>query len=123
MRERLLPLLLVGALLFCHGVFGVLHLICYPLECADDVWHATEHQPAARMAGDTHEHPASHATNTEYFAVLAFGLLVLLSRFLSKGAWLRIGLGMHWAAVLRLAPAVHCSARSPTSPVLQVFRF
>jgi hypothetical protein len=25
-----LSLLLIGTLLFCHGVFGALHLLCYP---------------------------------------------------------------------------------------------
>jgi hypothetical protein len=35
--DRQLSLLLVGTLLLCHGVFGALHLVCYPPECVGDM--------------------------------------------------------------------------------------
>jgi hypothetical protein len=123
-RERFLPLLLVGALLLCHGVFGALHLVCDPLElCAGGAEHTEEHQPAAEAAGGTHEHPTGHATGTAYFAVVIIvGLLGLLLRLLSKGDRLRTGLGRRWPPMLRRASVVFRPPRAPTSPVLQVFR-
>ena len=121
-RERLLPLLLVGALLLCHGVFGALHLACAPPECADGAEHAAEHHPAAGAAGDTHEHPAGHATSTEYFAVVVVGLLGLLLRLLPEVAPLRIGFGMRWPAILRRVPAVLRPPPTLTLYILQVFR-
>ena len=76
----------MGALLLCHGAFGALHLACYLPECAGGAKeHAAEHQPAAGAAGNAHEHPAGYATSPEYFAVVAFGLLGLLLRWLPKG--------------------------------------
>jgi len=120
-RERLLPLLLVGALLLCHGIFGALHLVCDVPECAGGAEHAAEHQPAAGTAGDTHEHPAGHATSTEYFALVA-GLLGLLLRLLLKGTPLRIRLDMRWPAVLRRVLAVFRPPPTPTPLILQAFR-
>ncbi|MDQ3660356.1 MAG: hypothetical protein M3454_04710 [Actinomycetota bacterium] len=120
-REKITLLLLAGALLLCHGVFGSLHLLCASPGCSDGVRHAAEHHSAVGTAGDTHEHPTGHATSTEYFAVVA-GLLGLLVSLLSKGRWLEIWLGLRRAAVLRWAVAVFRPPRAPTSPVLQVFR-
>lgn len=120
-REKITPLLLAGALLLCHGVFGALHLLCSSPGCSDGVRHAAEHHSAVGTAGDTHEQSADHATNTEYFAVVA-GLLGLLVSLLSKGMWLEIWLGLRRAAVLLWAAAVFRPPREPTSPVLQVFR-
>jgi hypothetical protein len=122
-RERLLPLLLVGALLLCHGVFGSLHLVCYPPQCAGDAEHAEEHQAAAGAVGDAHEHPADHGTSTGYFAVLFVGLLGLLFGLLPKGTPLRIRLDARWPVVLRRLPAVYRPPPTPTPLTLQVFRF
>jgi len=119
--RRPLSLLLIGTLLFCHGVFGALHLICYAPQCAGDAEHPAEHHAAAG-AGDAHEHPAGHATSTEYFAVLAVGFLGLLLGLLPKSAPLRIGLDARWPAVLRRAPAVLRPPPTPTPLTLQVFR-
>jgi hypothetical protein len=55
---RQLSVLIIGTLLFCHGIFGALHLICYPPQCDD-----AEHQAAAGAVGDAHEHPADHETS------------------------------------------------------------
>jgi hypothetical protein len=75
---RQLSVLIIGTLLFCHGIFGVLHLICYPPQCTGEADHAAGHQAAAGAVGDAHQHPAdhgtSHGTSTGYFAVLAVGL-------------------------------------------------
>ena len=103
--SRQLSLLLVFTLLLCHGVFGALHLVCYPPQCAGDAEHAADHQLAAGAMSGAHEHPAGHCgTSIGYFAVLVFGILGLLLGVLLKGAPLRIGLGTHWPAVLRLVP-------------------
>ena len=118
---RHLSLLLIVTLLFCHGVFGALHLLCYPPQCAGDAKHPAEHH-ASGGAGDAHEHPAGHATSTEYFAVLAVGFLGLLLGLLPKSAPLRIGLDARWPVVLRRVPAVLRPPPTPTPLALQVFR-
>jgi hypothetical protein len=120
---RQLSVLLVGTLLLCHGVFGALHLVCYPPECAGDAEHTAEHQAAAGAVEDSHEHPADHGTSTEYFAVvLIYEFLGLLLRLLSKGTWLRIKLDARWPVVLRRVPAVFRPPPTPTPLSLQVFR-
>jgi hypothetical protein len=116
-----LSVLLASALLFCHGAFGAPHLVCHPPECADGVGHAAEHHPAAEAAAGAHEHPAGHGAGSEYFAVVA-SLLSLLLSLLSNGAPLRDRLGMRRPAVLRRASAVVRPPLAPTLPVLQVFR-
>jgi hypothetical protein len=118
-----LSVLLAGAVLLCHGVFGALHLVCDPLEwCIGGVQHSAEHQTSTG-AGDVHEHPPSHDVSTAYFAVVALGLLVLILRLLPKcAAGLRIRLGTRWPEVLRRAPAVLRPPPTPALPVLQVFR-
>src|SRR5829696_5622430 len=112
-----LALLLIVTLLFCHGVLGSLHLLCFPPHCAG---HA-EHRAAAG-ASDTHEHPAGHATSTGYFAVLAVGFLGLLLGLLPKVAPLRLRLDARRPATLRLVPAVVRPPPTPTPLALQVFR-
>jgi hypothetical protein len=120
---RQLSVLLVGTLLLCHGAFGALHLVCYPPQCAGDAEHSAEHQAAAGAVGNAHEHPADHGTSTEYFAVLAVGLLGLLLRLLPKGTPLRISVAARWPAVLRRVPAVlFRPPPTPTPLILQVFR-
>ena len=116
-----LAVLLAGTLLLCHGVFGALHLVCESPACAGAAEHSTGHESAAGGAADAHEHPAGHGLGTEYFAVVA-GLLGLLLGLLRKGVASRVRIGMGWPPVLRRAPLVLRPARAPTSPTLQVFR-
>ena len=118
---RSLSLLLIGTLLLCHGVFGALHLVCASPECADDAGHPAEHHAAAGASG-THEHPAGHATSTEYFAVLTVGFLGLLLGLLPKSRPLGIGLDARWPVVLRRVPAVLRPPPAPTPLTLRVFR-
>ncbi len=118
---RQLSVLLAGTLLFCHGAFGALHSVCDPPVCAGAAEHAAEHHPAAGAAPGAHEHPAGHATGTEYFAVVA-SLLSLLLSLLPKGAPLRVRLGVRCPPALRRAPAVVRPPLFPTSSTLQVFR-
>ena len=118
-----LSVLLAGAVLLCHGVFGALHLVCDPLEwCIGGAQHSAEHQTSTG-AGDAHEHPTGHDVSTAYFAVVALGLLVLILRLLPKcAAGLRIWLGTRWTSVLRRVPAVLRPPPTPALPVLQAFR-
>ena len=121
---RQLSVLLVGTLLFCHGVFGALHLVCYPPRCADDAEHTAEHQAGAM--GGAHEHPAdhgtTHGTSAGYFAVLVSGLLGLLLGLIPKGTPVRITLAARWPVVLRRVSAVFRPPPTPTPLTLQVFR-
>ena len=117
-----LSVLLASVLLFCHGAFGSLHLVCDPPECADGVGHAAEHHPAVGAAAGAHEHPAGHGTGTEYFAVVA-SLLGLLLSLLPKGAPSRVRLSMRRPPALRRASAVVRPPLAPTLPILQMFRF
>jgi hypothetical protein len=118
-----LSVLLAGAVLLCHGIFGALHLVCDPLEwCAGGAQHSAKHQTAAGT-GDAHEHPTGHDVSTVYFAVVAFGLLGLILRLLPEcAAGLRIWLGARWPAVLRRVPAVLRPSPTPALPVVQAFR-
>lgn len=116
-----LSVLLAGALLLCHGIFGTLHLVCHLPQCADHGEHAAEHQAAAGGPGDAHRHPAVHGSSTAYFAVLA-GLLGLFLGLLSKRTPLRVRLGMPWAAALRQASYTFHPPPTSTPPQLQVFR-
>jgi hypothetical protein len=119
---RHLSVLLIGTLLMCHGVFGALHLVCFPPQCASAAEHTAEHQTAAGTMGDTHEHPADHGTNAGYFAVLFFSFLGLLLGLLPRDTPLRIGLDARRAAVLHRVPAVLRPPPTPTPLTLQVFR-
>jgi hypothetical protein len=117
-----LPVLLAGALLLCHGVFGALHLVCDPTWCAGEQ-HSAEHRPAqAGVAANAHEHPAGHEASTGYFAVVA-GILGLLLGLFPKGVLPRVGVRARRHRLLRRATIISRLARPPTSPVLQVFRF
>ena len=118
---RQLSVLLASTLLFCHGAFGALHLVCDPPVCAGAAEHAAEHHPAAGAAVGAHEHPAGHGAGPEYFAVVASLLSLLLSLF-PKGAPPRVKLGVRRPPVLGWAPAVVRPPLAPTSPTLQVFR-
>src|ERR687893_1592751 len=118
-----LSVLLAGAVLLCHGVFGSLHLVCDPLEwCIGGAQHSAEHQSRSG-AGDAHEHPTGHDVSTAYFAVVALGLLGLILKLLPKcAAGLRIWLGTRWTSVLRRVPAVLRPPPTPALAVFQVFR-
>ena len=119
-RGRVLALLLVGALLLCHGVFGVFHLCTVS---SAPVHQDHEHLPLADGAMGTHEHPSCHLAGAEYFAVLFMAFLGLVLGMLLKGprSWGRITVFRHFE---RCLPPFFCHRpRGPTIiPVLQVFR-
>jgi len=121
--ERLSALLLIWALLLCHGVFGSLHLVPDPaLQPSLPGEHATTHLPShAHGVAAPGEHPPSH--HAEYFAVLLgtfLGGLALWS-LLENDRWsdgtssARRFAGSPPATVFNLP-------RGPTLTLLQVFR-
>jgi len=121
-RGRLLALLLVGTLLLCHGVFGVLHL------CSDSstsVHQDHEHLPLVDGAVGAHEHPSCHLMGAEYFAVLLATFLGLILSLLLKGSRLW---GRTIAAPRPSSPCfplvvLHPPRGGPLKlPILQVFR-
>ena len=118
-KGRQLALLLVGAILLCHGVFGILHL------CSTSTapMHQTHEHPSftdGTAAG--HDHPLCH-TGTEYFAVLFTAFLGLVLGLLLKGARLRDWVASFRPSKFYLPPLVSHPPRGPTNlPVLQVFR-
>ena len=106
-----------------------MHLVCNSPECVDGAvdpsGHPSGHHSAAGTMSHAHEHPAGHpaghATSTDYFAVVA-GLLGLLVGLLSTGTWTKTRLGSRRAPISLREHPVFRPARAPTIRVLQVFR-
>jgi hypothetical protein len=116
--ENILPLILVGAMFLCHGVFGPLHLLCASPECVEGAAHPAGHHSVAETMG--HENPVGHATSADYFAVVA-GLLGLLVGLLRMGTSTKARPGSARAISPLREHRVFRPARAPTSSVLQVF--
>ena len=118
--KQLVALLLVGTLLLCHGVFGVLHL-CSTTPTAPT--HQThEHPSVTDETAAGHEHPACHLTGGEYFVVLFTAFLGLVLGLL-KGTRLWGRVASFRPSKPYLPPLVSHPPRGPTNlPVLQVFR-
>ena len=120
-RGRLLALLLVGTLLLCHGVFGVMHL-CSASHASTSHGHE-HHSPTDAGAGVQKEHAVCHLMDAaHYFAVFLAAILGLVLGLLLKGArlWGRVTAPLVFYRRLR-QPVFH-PPRGPTLPVLQVFR-
>ncbi len=119
-RAKVLALLLVGALLLCHGIYGVVHL-CSASSVSVPEGH--EHSSLAQSGMVTHEdHPSCHLEGTEYFAVLFAAFLGLVLGLLLEGARPYGKVATSFALDLRLCPYVPYSPRGPTLTILQVFR-
>jgi hypothetical protein len=118
-KGRQLALLLVGAILLCHGVFGILHLCSTPTAPT----HQThEHPSFADGTAAGHDHPVCHLTGAEYFAVLFTAFLGLVLGLLKCARlWGRVA--SFRPSRPYLPPLVSHLPRGPTNlPVLQVFR-
>lgn len=116
-RGRLLALLLVGAILVCHGVFGALHLCSSP----QTHLHQEHVHPAVEEGMGAHDEDSScHALGADYFAVLLTAFLVL--GLLLEGARSWISVVAPSTVGRRFTPVVLHPPRGPTLPVLQVFR-
>lgn len=127
-NDRILPRVLIWALLLCHGVFGALHVATDPTltDAAPAVLfageHTTAHHASSHHGGSGHgDHQLDHAA-TGYFAVLlstfaALALWSLLRRAPRRDetySVARRSVGAH--------PAGFALPRGPTLPSLQVFR-
>lgn len=77
---RLLAIVLVGALLLCHGAYGASHLVCDALHYG--------HYPQANTHEAAGEHPAKHQGGTgevQHLGHVAYAAIILV---LSLGAFL-----------------------------------
>lgn len=121
--DSFLSVLLIGALLLCHGAFGALHLIhpCDPAEVPGT------HHSVAQHSGDAGGHPGDGPTDglagcSGYFAVglTLFGatLLGLLLGRIRKTAEVRALRPCR----PRYSPVLIFFPRGPSPPILQVFR-
>jgi hypothetical protein len=119
LRGRFLAILLVGALLLCHGLFGVAHL-CPASKIPG--YHEHEHPASTDTGMAAHEHVTCHLVGTEYFAVIFATLLGLILGLLFKGARLWDGVSLSFVSGRRLRPSILHLPRGPTLPLLQVLR-
>jgi hypothetical protein len=116
-RRQLLALLLVGALLLCHGVFGASHL-CPTLQSSAEQSH--EHPVPTEMGMVAHDgHPTCHPMGAaEYFAVLLTAFLgLLLNR---ARLWSRVTAPLVFGRPFY--PPIFHPPQRPTTPLIQVFR-
>jgi hypothetical protein len=113
-RERLLPLLLVGALLLCHGAFGSLHQFRGPV---------LFDQPTVKHQSHQEEPADGHALGAHDYAAALFALLVgMVYVLLRREARIRGALralrrvgGIPTTETFRLP-------YGPSPPLLQVFQ-
>jgi hypothetical protein len=102
-RERLLPLLLVGALLLCHGAFGSLHQLNGPV---------LFEQPAEGHPLGAHDYAAALFT-------LLLGMVCMLLR---REARIRGALPALRRTGLLPTSEIFRLPHGPSPPLLQVFR-
>lgn len=121
--NRLLSLLLVAALLVCHGAFGVLHQ--FPVHDMQE----EEHSSAMERGADPEEHPSHHgggehlSGGSNYAAVIFVVLLGAALVLRLGGLRLRVAQVVRRQAGRKFPTAVApYLPRGPTAPVLQVFR-
>lgn len=119
----LLPVLLIAAVLLCHGVLGYAHQVsCHACESAMDS-AGVHHGSAAGAGEDAGDNQAGELGKVAYAAVVvvalgAVALLVLLG--ISRNRWSKTPVPR--ALGRRLLPVVPHRSRGPTLPSLQVFR-
>src|SRR5215218_8309110 len=85
-RAKFATLLLIGMLLLCHGVFGVVHLCTTTQSSPSHVAH--EHQSHTGEEGGAHQHHQCHLMHVaNYYAVLLTAFLgLVLGLLLLKNA-------------------------------------
>ena len=115
-RERLLPLVLVGALLLCHGAFGSLHQIS---NATLSEHLAVEHPSHQEEHGSADAHPMG---GLDYAAALFALLLGMIYGFLRREPRGRDALYAPRRIGLLPTTAVFHLPRGPDPPLFQVFR-
>ena len=114
-RERLLPLLLVGALLLCHGAFGPLHLFGDPM--LSDHSTAVEHTTHQEEDGTADDHLlGAH----DYAAALLALLLGMIYTLLRREARDTSPTPRHTGSLA--STRMFHLPRGPSPPLSQVFR-
>jgi ABC-type nitrate/sulfonate/bicarbonate transport system permease component len=114
-RERLLPLLLVGALLLCHGAFGALHQLEAPvLSGHSTVVEHTSHQEEHGTADD-------HPLGAHDYAAALFALLLGMVYALLRGVVWDVFPTSRRTGSPATTRTFHLP-RGPSPPFLQVFR-
>jgi hypothetical protein len=128
-NHRVLPRVLIWALLLCHGAFGALHVAADPAFAAaapaalSATEHATAHHTSEHHDGTGQEERQADHAASEYFAVLLgsfFGGLALWG--LLRNAPRRRGTSFAARRSWATRPEVFSLPRGPTLPRLQVFR-
>ena len=116
-RERLLPLLLTGALLLCHGAFGSLHQFKGPAHLEHSP--VVEHTSHPEKHGPADDHPlGAH----DYAAALLVLLLGMVYTFLRRETRIRNGFpATRRTGSLPTTKVFHLSL-GPSPPLFQVFR-
>ena len=126
--HRILPQVLIWALLLCHGAFGALHVVADPAvanpapAALSTGVPVTAHHASGHDDRAGHERRANHA-GAEYFAVLLgtfFGGLALWA--LRRNASRRLGMSSATWRSWGTLPAIFSLPRGPTLSLLQVFR-
>jgi hypothetical protein len=114
-RERLLPLLLVGALLLCHGAFGSLHQIEAPVHF--------DHSPVVGHTSHEQEHGAAddQPPGAHDYAAALFALLLGMVYALLLGVARDIFPASRRTGSLATTRTFHLP-RGPSPPLFQVFR-
>lgn len=127
--HRVLPQVLIWALLLCHGAFGALHEVAGPV-VADTApaalsagKHDTAHHVSGHHGGAGHEEDQANHASAEYFAVLLGTFLGGLALWtLLRNLPRRDGTSSATWRSRVTSPAVFSLPRGPTLPLLQVFR-
>lgn len=120
-ESRPLALLVVVALLLCHGLFSVFHF-CYVSQ-ASHTHQAQEHYSVAEARVADHEHAECHKMGaSDYFAVLLVIFFGLILRLLLRQCRSCSETFAFRFSERRLRPFVLPSPRGPTAPLTQVFR-
>ena len=111
--DRLLPVLLIGALLLCHGALGSLHQL-HDVPDPAPMKHAQHH--GGNDASD--DHPASANYAAVFFALLFW----LVYGLLRSATGARTSLPAARAAIGAVPAKIPILPRGPTFLLLQVFR-
>jgi hypothetical protein len=112
-----MALLLLVALLFCHGFMGAFHQLPDPPEHSRVMGEHSSHAPAGGSGG----HSGLHLGHSDYAAVLISILFGAIIGLLS-GVRMWRGLTAPQFPERTFPPLILHPARGPTAPLIQVFR-
>ncbi len=119
---KILALLLLVALLSCHGLLGAPQHDPVLADHSHLAAHLTEEHPSHAPTGNHDAHPGMHLGHSGYAAVLISFLLGAVLVLLLDGArsWNRVIVPLVFDR--RFHPIVLPPPRGPTASLIQVFR-